>query len=173
MWWRGYASTRALLIIAIILLSMSATSAAVERTNKEFGLQKSKLRNRLTENRAADLTYISYNVKVTQQATTVKKSKKNDHFVFRRNESFIPVKRRASVVHSEIEDTSDSEKDESDDDGQDELEDADNDLTTRVPGVLLLLLELWCKADGSGPIRFLSEKSQKTKEKNMQCPSLK
>ena len=45
-WWKGYAASQPLSSVAVILLSMSATSAAVERTNKEFGLQKTKLRNR-------------------------------------------------------------------------------------------------------------------------------
>ena len=63
-WWQCYGNTRQLNVVAVVLLSMSATTAAVERANKEFSLQKTKLRNSLTDERASILTSLAYNHKI-------------------------------------------------------------------------------------------------------------
>lgn len=62
MWWSSYAMGRPLFKVATILLSLPCTTAAVERGNKAYSLQKTKKRNRLTDERSATLTSISYNL---------------------------------------------------------------------------------------------------------------
>jgi hypothetical protein len=56
--------------VAEILLSLNVVIAAVERSNKEFSIQKSKKRNRLTDERATKLTYIAYNLKTQRWSDT-------------------------------------------------------------------------------------------------------
>jgi len=74
-WWKAYAATRKLSRVAAVLLSLGASIAAVERPNKEFSVQKSKKRNRLTDERATKLTYVAYNLK-TAMGGSVKKENK-------------------------------------------------------------------------------------------------
>ena len=76
-WWKAYAATRKLSRVAAILLSLGASIAAVERTNKEFSVQKSQKRNRLTDERATKLTYVGYNLKTQRWAGASKKTTKH------------------------------------------------------------------------------------------------
>lgn len=62
-WWKAYGSSRLLSKVASILLSLNVSIAPVERSNKEFSVQKSKKRNRLEDDRASKLTYVAYNLK--------------------------------------------------------------------------------------------------------------
>lgn len=62
-WWAAFCEHQPLAQIAPKLLSLPATVAAVERSNKEFSLQKSKLRNRLSNRASATLTKVAYNIK--------------------------------------------------------------------------------------------------------------
>ena len=65
-WWQSFAAKRCLSTIAVILLSMPATAAMVERCNKAYAGQKTKSRNRLLSERAAKLASISYNLKINR-----------------------------------------------------------------------------------------------------------
>ena len=69
MWWCSYAMGRPLFKIATILLSLPCTTAAVERGNKAYSLQKTKKRNRLTDERSATLTSISFNLTLNTDTT--------------------------------------------------------------------------------------------------------
>ncbi|XP_065683376.1 uncharacterized protein LOC136096142 [Hydra vulgaris] len=77
-WWKAYAPTTLLNRIALILLSCNCSIASVERANKEFSLQKSKVRNRLTDTRASKLLFIAYNLKM-QNKLAKRNSKKIKH----------------------------------------------------------------------------------------------
>ena len=63
-WWMSFAPARQLTVVAVILLSMPATAAMVERCNKAYASQKTESRNRLLSLRAAKLASVSYNLKV-------------------------------------------------------------------------------------------------------------
>lgn len=60
-WWKGICSSSPLSKIAVRILSAPTTSAASERFFSKFSFIHTKLRNRLTTDRAGKLTYISYN----------------------------------------------------------------------------------------------------------------
>lgn len=62
MWWSSYASGRPLCKVATILLSLPCSTAAVERGNKAYSLQKTKKRNRLSDDLSATLTSVAYNL---------------------------------------------------------------------------------------------------------------
>ncbi|XP_047132809.1 uncharacterized protein LOC124811392 [Hydra vulgaris] len=75
-WWSAFCKGQPLQNIAFKLLSLPASSAAVERSNKEYALQKTKKRNRLSDALCATVTKVAYNIKVQQ---SVKKKKKQAH----------------------------------------------------------------------------------------------
>lgn len=77
LWWKAFASSRSLGRVAEILLSLNVTIAAVERTNKQFSIHKSKKRNRLTDARATKLTYVAYNLKTKDWAAKNSKPQEN------------------------------------------------------------------------------------------------
>ena len=62
LWWSSYTSGRPLSKVASILLSLPCKTAAVERGNKAYSMQKTKRRNRLTDDRSAALTNVAYNL---------------------------------------------------------------------------------------------------------------
>lgn len=64
LWWRTLRGTCKLADVAIRILGAPVTSAATERTFSTFAWIQSKKRNRLSSERAAKLTYISYNWKL-------------------------------------------------------------------------------------------------------------
>lgn len=63
-WWRGLRGTCNLADVAIRILGAPVTSAATERTFSTFSSMHSKKRNRLSSERAAKLTFLSYNWKL-------------------------------------------------------------------------------------------------------------
>jgi len=65
-WWSSYASQRVLSKVALILLAMPATAAAIERCNKSYSIAKTKLRNRLSSSRAASLAQLAYDLSIQQ-----------------------------------------------------------------------------------------------------------
>jgi hypothetical protein len=66
-WWIAHVNSRMLGTVAKTIFSMAATVACVERANKESSLQKTNLRNRLTNKRSATLTRVAYNHKLKQR----------------------------------------------------------------------------------------------------------
>ncbi|XP_053620565.1 uncharacterized protein LOC128681048 [Plodia interpunctella] len=60
-WWKGLCSSKNLSKIAVRILTAPCTSAATERSFSKHGHINSKKRNRLTTERAAKLTFASYN----------------------------------------------------------------------------------------------------------------
>ncbi|KAL0849218.1 hypothetical protein ABMA28_013551 [Loxostege sticticalis] len=60
-WWKGLCSSKNLSKIAVRILTSPCTSAATERSFSKHGHIHSRKRNRLTAERAAKLTFISYN----------------------------------------------------------------------------------------------------------------
>ena len=75
-WWNTFCGHRVLAPVAKQLLSLPASVACVERSNKEYGMQKTKKRNRLTNDRSAKLTKVSYNIKVRHFANKRKADQK-------------------------------------------------------------------------------------------------
>jgi len=67
MWWKANGGMRFLASVARILLSFPTSIASVERANKEYSLQKTRKRNRLTDERSAKVTKIAYNIKVQER----------------------------------------------------------------------------------------------------------
>jgi hypothetical protein len=78
-WWKSYAPSRPLGRIGKILLALPSSIAAVERTNKAYSLQKTKNRNRLTDERSADLTVVAYNLQSNSKRMATAKSGKKLH----------------------------------------------------------------------------------------------
>lgn len=76
LWWRSLRGTSILVEVALRILSAPVTSAATERTFRSFSCIHSKKRNRLTSERAAKLTYLSYNWKLLQGDQGTKRKKK-------------------------------------------------------------------------------------------------
>lgn len=74
-WWRGLRGTCDLAAVAIRILGAPVTSAATERTFSTFSWMHSKKRNRLSTERAAKLTFLSYNWKL-MNALPPKENKK-------------------------------------------------------------------------------------------------
>jgi len=72
-WWSSYASSRALTKVAVILLSMPATAAVIERCNKTYAGTKTKNRNRLLSSRAAKLSIVAYNLRIQRSRSTMTK----------------------------------------------------------------------------------------------------
>jgi len=66
-WWLSFGFASQLLKAAVHLLSMPATATIVERCNKAYASQKSKVRNRLTPERAAKLAIVSFNACVQRK----------------------------------------------------------------------------------------------------------
>jgi hypothetical protein len=62
-WWQTIAAKRPMANVARNLLNMPASAAIVERCNKSYALQKTKLRNRLTSDRAAKISITGHNLK--------------------------------------------------------------------------------------------------------------
>lgn len=60
-WWRGICSSKVLSRVAVRLLTAPCTSAATERSFSTHGHVHSVKRNRLTTERAAKISFISYN----------------------------------------------------------------------------------------------------------------
>lgn len=75
-WWSAFCEGQPLQIVALKLLSLPASAAAVERSNKEYSLHKTKKRNRLSNTVSATVTKVAYNIKVQQ---SFKKRKKQVH----------------------------------------------------------------------------------------------
>lgn len=75
LWWRCLRGTCELAEVAIKILGAPVTSAATERTFSTFGWIHSKKRNRLSTERAAKLTYLSYNWKLMNTTVTTPKRK--------------------------------------------------------------------------------------------------
>jgi len=63
-WWQSFAACCPLSQLGVQLLSMPATTACLERMNKAYAIQKSKVRNRLVPERAAKVSMVAYNMKV-------------------------------------------------------------------------------------------------------------
>jgi hypothetical protein len=63
-WWAAFFPGSDLGSIAQSLLSMPATAALVERCNKTYACQKTKVRNRLSADRAAKLAMVAYNLQI-------------------------------------------------------------------------------------------------------------
>jgi len=72
LWWRSLRGTSELVEVAIRILGAPVTSAATERTFSAFSWIHSKKRNRLTSQRAAKLTYLSYNWKLLNPKASAK-----------------------------------------------------------------------------------------------------
>lgn len=60
-WWKGICASTALSKVAIQILTAPCTSAAVERSFSKHSSIHNKKRNRLATDRAAKITFISYN----------------------------------------------------------------------------------------------------------------
>ncbi|XP_047984670.1 uncharacterized protein LOC125239056 [Leguminivora glycinivorella] len=71
-WWETLFSNTVLGKTAVKILTMPATSAAVERSFSTFSNIHTKRRNRLKTNRAGKLTYISHNWKLSHQSESQK-----------------------------------------------------------------------------------------------------
>lgn len=80
-WWKGTCFCLKLSVIALAILEMPPTTAATERTFSTQGFIHSSKRNRLTTDRAAQLTFISYNLKIMKRKDCNKYSshKNNDN----------------------------------------------------------------------------------------------
>lgn len=63
-WWKSLVGTNVLAELSVRILSAPVTSAATERTFSTFSWIHSKKRNRLTSERAAKITFLSYNWKL-------------------------------------------------------------------------------------------------------------
>lgn len=63
-YWKGICTEMPFRHVAEAVLSMPATSAAIERTFSSYGNIHSKSRNRLTTERAGKITYINHNLKL-------------------------------------------------------------------------------------------------------------
>lgn len=90
LWWRSLRGTSIIVEVALRILSAPVTSAATERTFSTFSWIHNKKRNRLTSERAAKLTYISYNWKLLHcdENTKCKKRKlelRNDENTSQKN----------------------------------------------------------------------------------------
>lgn len=77
-WWQAFCSQRPLAIVAQLLMSLPSSIASVERANKEYSMQKTKKRNRLSDEHSASLTKIACNLKVKYHSN-VQKSVKKSH----------------------------------------------------------------------------------------------
>lgn len=75
LWWRTLRGTCELADVAIRILGAPVTSAATERTFSSFAWIHSKKRNRLSSERAAKLTYLSYNWKLMDSLSKPKPRK--------------------------------------------------------------------------------------------------
>jgi hypothetical protein len=71
-WWQTLFAHTDLGKIAVKILTIPATSAAVERSFSTFSNIHSKKRNRLKTNTAGKLTYISHNWKLAHQSSPLK-----------------------------------------------------------------------------------------------------
>ncbi|KAI5634309.1 zinc finger BED domain-containing protein RICESLEEPER 2-like [Phthorimaea operculella] len=60
-WWKGFCASTSLSKVAVRILSAPCTSAATERSFSAHSFIHNKIRNRLTTDRAAKITYISHN----------------------------------------------------------------------------------------------------------------
>lgn len=70
-WWKGFCSSTELCKLASRFLELPATSAACERSFSTYGGVHTKKRNRLTNERAAKIVYISHNLKLQKQDVSV------------------------------------------------------------------------------------------------------
>lgn len=78
MWWKANGGTRSLAIVAKILFTFPSTTASVERANKQYSLQKTKLRNNLSDCKGAMLAKVAYNIKSQARHSMVRKAS-NSH----------------------------------------------------------------------------------------------
>jgi len=72
-WWKAFCEGQSLLPVACKLLSLPASVAAVERSNKEYSLQKTKKRNRLSNITSGRVTKVAFNLKVHARKVNTKK----------------------------------------------------------------------------------------------------
>lgn len=66
-WWKGICFGSKLSRVAVDILSMPPTTAATERSFSTYGLIHSAKRNRLTVDRAGNLTYVAHNLKLLKE----------------------------------------------------------------------------------------------------------
>lgn len=68
-WWKANGSGTALGSVSLIIMSYPASIACVERANKEYSIQKTTKRNRLTDHRSEKVTRIAYtgNLKISER----------------------------------------------------------------------------------------------------------
>lgn len=75
LWWRELRGTCVLADVALRILGGPVTSAATERTFSTFSFIHSKRRNRLTTERAGQITYLSHNWNLLNRVKRPKKQK--------------------------------------------------------------------------------------------------
>ena len=73
-WWKGFCSNQELSKIASKILSLPSTTAAVERSFSTYGNIHTAKRNRLSNDTAKKLVFISQNIKYRIEAEAPKKS---------------------------------------------------------------------------------------------------
>lgn len=79
-WWNGFCSSSPLSKVATRILNLPASSASCERTFSTFGNIHTAKRNRLSNERAGKLVYVSHNVKLLRQKAHSLASKKARKF---------------------------------------------------------------------------------------------
>jgi hypothetical protein len=67
-WWKGVCYSSKLAKVAVSVLSMPPASAATERSLSTYNIVHTTKRNRLTQERAGNLTYIAHNLKLLRNA---------------------------------------------------------------------------------------------------------
>jgi hypothetical protein len=67
-WWKGVCYGSKLAKVAVSVLSMPPTSAATERSFSTYSIVHTAKRNRLTQKRAGNLSYIAHNLKLLRNA---------------------------------------------------------------------------------------------------------
>ncbi|CAH0562808.1 unnamed protein product [Brassicogethes aeneus] len=65
-WWKGFCKNTQISKLAVRFLSLPATSAACERSFSTYGSIHTAKKNRLTNEKAAKLVYISHNLRLTE-----------------------------------------------------------------------------------------------------------
>ena len=73
-WWKGFCSNQELSKIASKILSLPSTTAAVERSFSTYGNIHTAKRNRLSNDTAKKLVFISQNIKYAIESEAPKKS---------------------------------------------------------------------------------------------------
>jgi len=70
-WWKGFCSNQELSKIASKILNLPSTTAAVERFFSTYGIIHTAKRNKLSNERAAKLVFISQNIKYSTTAVAL------------------------------------------------------------------------------------------------------